>query len=79
MPFGLVYAPVTFQGIINNIFRNMLDQGMSAFMDDLIMWSDTRLGLVEITPEVLRRLKDNRLCIAQNKCEWAQHEIEFLG
>ena len=79
MPFGLVNAPGTFQGMINNIFRDMLDQGMSAFMDDLIMWSDTRLGLDDITREVLRRLRDNRLCIAPDKCEWAQHQIEFLG
>ena len=41
MPFGLVNAPATFQGMINNIFRDMIDQGMLAFMDDLIMWSDT--------------------------------------
>ena len=79
MPFGLVIAPATFQGMINNIFRDMLDQGMSAFMNDLIMWSDTRLGLDDITREVLRRLRDNRLCIAPDKCEWAQHQIEFLG
>ena len=52
---------------------------MSAFMDDLIMWSDTRLGLDKITLEALRRLRDNRLCISPNKCEWAQHQIEFLG
>ena len=37
MPFSLVNAPVTFQGMINNIFRDMLNQGMSAFMHDLIM------------------------------------------
>ena len=41
MPFGLVNAPSTFQGMINNIFWDMLDRGMSAFMDDLIMYSDT--------------------------------------
>ena len=51
---------------------------MLAFIDDLIMWSDTRLGLNEITREVLRRRRDNRLCIAPDKCEWAQHQIEFL-
>ena len=53
MPFSLVNTPATFQGMINNIFRDMLDQGMSAFMDDVIMLSDTRLGLDEITREVL--------------------------
>ena len=78
MPFGLVNVPATFQGMINHIFRDMLDQGMSAFMNDLIMWSDTRLGLDDITCEVLRRLRDNRLCIAPDKCELAQQQIEFL-
>ena len=78
MPFGLVNVPATFQGMINNILRDMLDQGMLAFMDDLIMWSDTRLGLDDITREVLRHLRDNRLCIAQDTYEWAQQQIEFL-
>ena len=42
IPFGLVNAPATFHGMINNIFQDILDQGISALMDDLIMWSDTR-------------------------------------
>ena len=79
MPFSLVNAPATFQGMINNIFRDILDQGMSAFMDDLIIWSDTRLGLDNITSEVLRCLRDIRLCIALDKCKWAQHQFKFLG
>ena len=37
MPFGLVNAPATFQSMINHIFRNMLDQGVLAFVDDLMM------------------------------------------
>ena len=28
---------------------------------------------------MLRHLRDNRLCIALDKCEWVQHQIEFLG
>ena len=39
MPFGLSNAPATFQGIINHIFWDTLDQGMSAFIDDIIIWS----------------------------------------
>ena len=64
--------------MVNNIFQDMQDQGMSALMDDLIRWSDTRLGLDDITHEVLRHLKDNTLCIAPDKCKWSQNQIEFL-
>ena len=33
----------------------------------------------DLVREVLRRLRENSLCIAPDKCEWAQHQIEFLG
>ena len=50
-------------------------------------WLPTYMGqslirynrLDDITHEVLRRLRDNRLCITPDKCEWAQHQIEFPG
>ena len=41
MPFGLSNAPATFQGMIKHIFRDTLDEGMSAFMYDIIIWSET--------------------------------------
>ena len=79
MPFGLVNAPAIFQSMINHIFRDMLDKGMIAFMDDIIAHAKTHDEHDEIILEVLKWLGDNRLCIAANKCEWAQHQVEFLG
>ena len=37
MPFGLSNALATFQGMINHIFRDTLDEEMLAFMDDIII------------------------------------------
>ena len=79
MPFGLVNAPATFQAMMNTIFRDMLDEGTLAFMDDIMVHAAERQQHDEILLEVLRRLKDNNLCIAPDKCEWAVHEVEFLG
>ena len=79
MPFGLVNAPATFQGMINHIFRDMLDQGIIAYIEDLVMHAKTREEHDKIVFEVLKRLKENNLCIAPDKCEWAQPGIEFLG
>ena len=56
MPFGLSNAPATFLDMINHIFRDTLDQGMLAFMDDIIIWSQTLEGLHDAIQEVLRRL-----------------------
>ena len=56
IPFELSNAPATLQGIINNIFRDTLDQVMSAFMYVFIIWSQTLEGLHDATREVLRQL-----------------------
>ena len=66
--------------MINHIFRDMLDQGTISFMDDIVVTLHPTLeARDEIALEVLRRLRDNNLCIAPAKCEWAKDRIEFLG
>ena len=79
MPFGLVNAPATLQSMINHIFRDMLNKGIIAFMDDIIIHTKSREKHDEIVLKVLKRLQNNRLCIAPDKCEWAKHQVEFLG
>ena len=79
MPFGLRNALATFPGMINHIVRDTLNQGMLAFMDDIIIWSQMLEGLHDATREVLRSLRDNWLCITPVKFEWVQHQIQFLG
>lgn len=49
MPFGLVNAPATFQAMINHVFRDMLDQGTLAFMDDIIIHAPDRTTLDNLT------------------------------
>ena len=57
----------------------MLDVGTIAFMDDILIHAETKKEHDLITLEVLKRLRDNRLCIAPDKCEWAVQKVEFLG
>lgn len=57
----------------------MLDVGTIAFMDDPLVHAEEKEEHDRILPEVLRRLRDNRLCIAPDKCEWAVQKGEFLG
>ena len=79
MPFGLINAPATFQAMMNHIFRDMLDLGVVIFMDDIMIYASTRQEHDQIVLEVLRRLRENRLCLSPDKCEWARPQIEFLG
>jgi len=37
MPLRLCNAPSTFQSMINDVFRDMLDVGIIAYMDDILI------------------------------------------
>jgi len=39
MPFGLTNTPSTFQDMMNHIFSDMLDLGVIAYMDDILIYA----------------------------------------
>jgi len=80
MYFSLTNLPATFQTMMNNLFRDMVNQGSTAtFIDDIIVITDTEEGHDEIVEEVLRRLEENNLFVKLEKCRWRVREVEFLG
>ena len=79
MPFGLTNAPVTFQDMMNYIFQDMIDFGLLAYIDDLLIYAKTEEEHDMIVKEVLQRLRANRLAISPEKYVWKQKEVEFLG
>ena len=64
--------------MINHIFQNMLVKGIIVFLDNIITYAKTCDEHDKIVLEVLKRLRDNRHCIAPEKCEWTQHLVKFL-
>jgi len=79
MPFGLTNAPSTFQDMMNHIFSDMLDVGVLAYMDDILIYADTEERHDNTVREVLRRLQENGLAVSPEKCVWKTQEVEFLG
>jgi hypothetical protein len=39
MPFGIANAPASFQNMINEIFKDMIDLGIVAYIDDILIYS----------------------------------------
>jgi len=79
MYFGLTNSLTTFQMMMNNLFRDMVNQGtMAIFINDIIVATDTEEGHDEIVEEVLR-LEENDLFVKPEKCRWKVREVEFLG
>ena len=61
MPFGLCNAPGTFQSFINDFVREYLDVFCSAYLDDILIYSEDENQHVEQVRKVLRRLLKNEL------------------
>ena len=79
MPFGLTNAPSTFQDMMNHIFSDMIDLGLLANMDDILVYTRTLEEHDKTVHEVLRRIQTNGLAVNPEKCVWQVQEVEFLG
>jgi len=80
MFFGMTNSPATFQVMINEILRDLINEGkVVAFMDDVLVGTETEEGHDEIVKEILRRLEENDLYINPEKCVWKVRKIGFLG
>jgi len=80
MFFGMTNSPATFQAMMNEILGDMINEGkVAAFVDDVLVGTDTEEGYDEIVEEVLRRLEENDLYVKPEKCVWKVKKVLFLG
>ena len=80
MYFGLTNSSTTFQTMINDLFRDLINQGdMAIFINDILVATDTEEGHNELVEKVLKRLEENDLFVKPEKCKWKVREVEFLG
>ncbi|EKD00070.1 retrotransposon nucleocapsid protein [Trichosporon asahii var. asahii CBS 8904] len=79
MPFGLTNAPASFQHLVNSTFHDMIDRFVVAYLDDILIYSDTREEHEQHVRTVLKRLRDAGLYAKGEKCEFYSTTVEFLG
>jgi len=68
MPFGLTNAPSTFQDMMNHVLSDLLDVGVIAYMDDILVYAGTQSEHDRLVKDVLRRLQDKGLAVSPEKC-----------
>ena len=79
MPFGLTNAPATFMTLMNDIFREYLDQFVIVYLDDILIYSKTKGEHFQHVKKVLGKLREHRLFGKISKCEFFKDEVEYLG
>ena len=49
-----------------------------AFIDDIMIGTETEEGYSNVMEEVLRRIAEKKLFVKPEKCVWKVREVEFL-
>ena len=79
MPFGLINAPTTIQKMFNKTLQSYLNRFAIIYMDDILVYSDTKDQHIKHVQMVLEALKQKNLKIKAEKCRFHVKEITFLG
>jgi len=69
MFFGMTNSPATFQGMMNEILRDMINKRkVAVFVDNVLIETEKEKGHNELVEEVLRQLEENDLYVKPEKC-----------
>jgi len=80
MFFRLTNSLATFQAMMNELLRDLINTGkVVAFINNVIIGTETEEEQEELVAEVIRRLEENDLYVKLKKCRWKVREVEFLG
>jgi hypothetical protein len=80
MFFRLTNSPTTFQTMMNDIFTDMILEGVVVvYLDDILIFTKDLEEHHWITHQVLRRLAEHQLYLRPEKCEFEKTCIKYLG
>ncbi|KAF7567774.1 hypothetical protein PtrM4_143650 [Pyrenophora tritici-repentis] len=79
MPFGMCNSPGTFQAYINDVLHEYLDEFCMAYLDDVIIFSETLDQHEKHLVQVVSRLADAGLPMDILKSDFITTEVKFLG
>src|SRR5713226_1703218 len=79
MSFSLTNSPVTFQSIMNELFKDLIDTGLIfIYMDDILITIKTMEQHKELIKQVLQSLQDNNLFLKPKKCNFEKEQMDYL-
>jgi hypothetical protein len=79
IPFSLTNAPATLLDMINHILKDLLDEGVIVYIDNVLIYAKTEEKHDLLVKEVLKGLAENDLVISPKKCIWSSARVECLG
>jgi len=66
--------------MMNNIFQNLIAEGIIVvYLNDILIFTKMKEEHEQAVQRVLQVLKENKLFLCLEKCEFCKHQIEYLG
>jgi hypothetical protein len=80
MYFSLTNSLATFQTMMNEIFQDLITKGVvSVYLNDILIFTNSLEDHHWITCLVLDRMREHKLYLRPEKCEFEKTRIEYLG
>jgi len=80
MFFGMTNSPAIFQTMMNDIFQNLIVEGIVVvYLNDILIFTKMEEEHVQAVRWVLQVLKENKLFLRLEKCEFYKQQIKYLG
>jgi len=77
--FGMTNSLATFQTMMNNIFRDLIAEGiMVVYLDNILIFTRTEEEHMKAIRRVLQVLQEHKLFLRPEKCEFCKKRIEYL-
>jgi hypothetical protein len=78
MQFGTTNAPTDFQGYINNAIREALDDFAAAYLDDVLIYSDSEEEHIGHVKWIVQSLLKAGLYLKPEKCKFHKETVRYL-
>ena len=79
LPMGLKGAGSYFQMQMTKIFEDLLYNILEIYLDDILVFAETKEELVENTTIVLERLRKHNITVNPEKVKMGLTEVEYVG
>lgn len=79
MPFGLMTAPFIFQRAMNQVFFELLDNGVIVYLDDILIYSRDIESHKLLLDKVFSLMQQHKLYLKEKKCHLFLTRVNFLG
>ena len=79
MPFGLKNAEVTYQWLVNHMFRPQIGRNVEVYVDDMLVKSTREMQHLDNLQETFDTLRQYKMKLNPSKCAFRVAFGKFLG